>query len=97
MRVGRLLEVIDALALDSADNYLEGHPEKDDIFFVTMIMDGIEFKSPLRSNADFGISVYPISATNSTLTVRADLVQKRGMNQFENVFSANWFMAARNR
>jgi hypothetical protein len=51
------------------------------------------------ASRDFGISVYPIASSTSTLTVRADLVQKQAPSNekvtFKPIFSTSFLLAAR--
>ena len=44
-----------------------------------------------------GITVYPVSQRSSHLTIRADVLQKRGTGNFEPVFSSNFYLACRDK
>jgi len=65
--------------------------------FLTAMMDGLTYQSKLRADQDFGITVYPVSQVSSHMAIRADVVQKRSANEFETVFSSNFYLASRNQ
>ena len=60
-------------------------------------MGGLQFQNRLTANDNIGINVYPIASTNSTLTIRADLLQQREPEVFDTVFSTSYLLAARNK
>lgn len=66
-------------------------------------MSGIQFQKKLRADSDFGLLTYPIATTNSTITVRTDVLQKQpaaeegGAPTFTQVFSTNNLIAARQK
>ena len=51
----------------------------------------------LKADANISINVYPIATTNSTITIRADLLQERKPETFDTVFSTSYVLAARNK
>jgi len=77
LRVGKVLEVMYALAIDSGYHYMrdfDTEKARSKMYFNTMAIAGMQLQHPHSSNRDFGLSVYPIASAGSTLTVRADLL-----------------------
>ena len=73
--MGKVLEVIDMLAYDSCKLYLSETALNKETFFTTIATGGLQFQNTLTADRNIGINAYPISSTNSTLTIRADLWQ----------------------
>ena len=44
-------------------------------------MSGIQFHKKMTADADFGIISYPVATTNSTITVRTDIMQKKAQDE----------------
>ena len=76
LRMGKILEVVDMLTLDSCHQYVRAQPERKNIYFTNVAMSGIQFTNKLRADSDFGLLTYPIATTKSTITVRTDVLQK---------------------
>ena len=91
------MELIDMLTHDSCQQYIQGTPEKDDIYFVNLAMGGLQFQNRMTADQDFGLVTYPIATTDSTITVRTDVMQKKSVDDFQHVFSTNMLIAARNK
>lgn len=98
LRIGRIMSIVDALASDACTNYIRDHQiASQNSFFLTAMMDGLQFQSKLVADQDMGITVYPVSQKSSHLTIRADVMQKRGTEDFQPVFSTNFYLACRDR
>jgi hypothetical protein len=62
LRIGRIMSIVDALASDACTNYLRDHTmASKDAYFLTAMMDGLQFQSKLTADQDMGITVYPVS------------------------------------
>jgi hypothetical protein len=80
LRIGKVLEVMDTLAIDAGYLYMRDfnlHNQRDKMYLSTIAMAGAHFQTSTSSSRDFGLTVYPIATTESTLTIRADLIQKQ--------------------
>ena len=97
LRMGKVLEIIDMLTYDSSKLYLSQTAENKSTSFASIAMGGLQFQNTLRADANIGINVYPIATTNSTITIRADLLQQRQPEVFDIVFSTSYLLAARNK
>ena len=97
LRMGKILEVIEMFSQDSCHQYVRGMPNCDDIFFTSIVMSGIQLQNKLRADSDFSLVTYPIATTNSTLTVRTDVLQssQNSASDLKQVFSTNILVAAR--
>lgn len=75
LRIGRVMSVVDALCSDSCTNYLEDDKSAcQDSFFLTAMMDGLQYQSRFKADQDMGITVYPVSQRSSHIAIRADVV-----------------------
>ena len=100
LRMGKIMELIDMLSHDGCNRYVQAMPERESIFFTNIAMGGLQFRERLKADADFSLQTYPIATTNSTITVRTDVMQKRAADESDNyqhVFSTNMLIAARSR
>lgn len=52
-------------------------PTNEDIYFTTIAMSNIQFPKKLRADADIGLLSYPVATTDSTITIRTDIMQKK--------------------
>ena len=102
LRVGKVLEVMDSLALDAGYHYMRDFDisnERRKMYLTTVAMAGLNIQTPSSANKDFGLTVYPVGSTISTLTIRADLLQKQedrdGQPHFKPVMSTSFLLAAR--
>ena len=60
-------------------------------------MGGLQFQNQMTADQDFSLVTYPIATTESTITVRTDVMQQKpGGENFQHVFSTNMLLAARN-
>jgi len=80
LRAGIALEVIDTLAIDAGYLYMRDfnlHNQRNKMYFSTVFMSGFHFANRSSASRDIGLTVYPIATTKSTLTIRADIMQKQ--------------------
>ena len=77
-------------------------PEREEIFFTNLAMGGLQFQKRMKADANFSLMTYPIATTESTITVRTDVMQKRAGEEqsrdnenYQHVFSTNMLIAAR--
>ena len=87
LRMGKVLEIMDMLAYDSSRLYLSQTVESKSTSLATIAMGGLQFQTMLKADANISINVYPIATTNSTITIRADLLQERKPETFDTVFN----------
>jgi hypothetical protein len=75
IRYGKLLEVMDTLALDTGHSYMKdaGVARDDQMYFNTIAMTSFKIQHASRASRDFSLTCYPVASSTSTLTVRADL------------------------
>lgn len=78
LRLGKVLEVMDSLATDAGHLYMRDFAgAKDKMYFSTIAMAAVQMQLMTSASRDFGLTVYPVGSSASTLTIRADLLQKQ--------------------
>jgi len=56
------MSIVDAMASDACTNYLRDFSSTTkDAYFLTAMVDGLQFQSKLTADQDMGITVYPVS------------------------------------
>ena len=78
LRFGKVLEVLDTYAMDAGYLYMRDfnlHESRDKMYLSTIAMAGVQLQNKSSASQDFGLTVYPIASTKSTLTIRADVLQ----------------------
>lgn len=73
-RMGKIMELIDMLSYDCCNQYVRALPERDDIVFLNIAIGGLQFQRSMTADADFSLRTYPIATSNSTITVRTDVM-----------------------